>query len=90
LLPDDGLIVSHDGSLLVADQPLVLVADTVAVPVWAAALRDAGLGLAAVIASVGVTAVPAWDTDKLTGVAPVADTVIVALRGAVPVLAVAE
>jgi hypothetical protein len=53
------LTVNHDVSLLVADQPLVLLADTVAVPVWAAAVRDAGLGLAAAIASVGVTVVPA-------------------------------
>ena len=90
LPPDDGLIVSQDGSLLVADQPVVLAAVTVAVPVWAAVVRDAGLGLVAAIASVGVAAVPACDTNRLTVVAPVAVTVIVALREAVPPLAVAE
>ena len=70
LPPAVGVTVSHDVSLLVADQPLVLLADTVAVPVCAAALSDAELGDAAAIDTVTGFDAAAWVIVTVAEVPP--------------------
>jgi hypothetical protein len=70
-------IVSHGVSLVDA-QLVTLVAVTVAVPVCADALRTAGDGATATIATVG-TATPAWSTVTVAVVLPCA-TVMMPVR----------
>ena len=70
LPPPIGVTVSHEVSLLVADQPFVLLAVTVAVPVWATALSDAGLGDAAAIDTVAALDALAWLIVTVADVPP--------------------
>jgi hypothetical protein len=91
LLPDPPPVTVSQGDEALTElvQVLTLAAVTVAVPVCAADDSDAGEGDCATIATVGGGALPACATDKVTGVAPAAVTVIVATRDAAPVFEVA-
>ena len=88
--PPLATVSQGDEGLTELVQLLTLAAVTVAVPVCAADDKDAGEGNSATMETVGVGVVPACVTNNVADVAPVAFTVIVALREAVPLFVVAE